>query len=257
MSIIKYANEVRIQLDPNGIFVVEDNDSRKLLGYCAAVNLSNELAYIGGYCVRPEYRGHGIGKDLWNTGMAHMGDRNIAIFALNYKMFEIYRDLQNFNCIPDRRILNMRGQLNPSKDLIDTIDGISLVSVNENNIRDVIEYDKQIPENIHLVAINDRKEVVGYCFVVEMCSGITGIAPLYADNQQIAELLANKCCQRLPPHKTTDVLLKCWHLNEGAIELAKKLGLNEVGQQMTAFSKNIIHINTDKIYSLSSSSYHL
>ncbi|CAG2123246.1 unnamed protein product, partial [Medioppia subpectinata] len=130
--------------DPKGIFVAEDTDTGKLLGYVAAVNLTDDFSFIGGYCVRPEYRGHGIGQNIWNTGMAHMGDRNVGEFAFTYKMFEIYRDFHNFKCIPDRHAVHFRGPYEPNEDIIDKIDGISLVPINETNLRAVIEYDKDM-----------------------------------------------------------------------------------------------------------------
>ncbi|CAG2116632.1 unnamed protein product [Medioppia subpectinata] len=270
-NVIKCGPEAMFTTDPKGVFVVENTDSGKVFGYVSAVKLSPELAFIGGYAVRAEYQRLGIGKTLWDKAMAYMGDTNVGLFAANLKMFAIYRDLYNFQQIPDRMAQHMRGPLNISRDIINSIDGISLEAINENNIRDVIEYDKQvcdgldrsnylsalykIPENIHLVAINDRKEVVGYCFVIDTCNGITGIAPLYADNQHIAELLANKCCQRLPPNKTNDILLKCWDSDQRAIQMAKKLGLKEGHKQMTAFTKKVIDGNLDKIYCIASSAY--
>ncbi|CAG2112227.1 unnamed protein product, partial [Medioppia subpectinata] len=266
-SIHKYANDVMIKSDPNGLFVAEDIDSGKILGYCAAVINTHDFAFIGGFCVRPEYRGHGIGKYLWNTGMAHMGDRNIGLFAFSYKMFEVYRDHNNFTCVPDRHILHFRGPYDPNNDIIDKIDGISLVSINESNLRDVIEYDKDLcgidrsvyiegisksPESVNLVAINEKNQVLGYCVVLALTTGTTGIEPLYADNEQIAELLANKCCQRLPKNLTQELIYKCWNINDKSKVIAMKLGLKEKRDQMSCFTKKVGTGKLDKVFSIAS-----
>ncbi|CAG2170741.1 unnamed protein product [Oppiella nova] len=262
-GIVKYANEVMINLDPNGIFVVEDTDSGKLLGYVAAVNLSDDLAFIGGYCVRPDYRGHGIGQKLWNTGMAHMGDRNVGLFAFTVKMFEIYRDHHNFKCIPDRYLHHFRGQFNPCADIINEMAGISVVAITDANVSAVVEYDKAIcgldrrvmisgfaktPGDISLVAVNERNEVLGYSFLLQTVNDeIMTFEPLYANDPQIAELLGNKCCQLIPANKTTDIYCKCWNFHHKSHEFAKRLGLKVVRDQLTSFTKEIVNGDLDKI----------
>ncbi|CAG2112381.1 unnamed protein product, partial [Medioppia subpectinata] len=214
----------------------------RILGACSGVNIGPDLSFVGQYAVRAEYQGLGIGKALWVKAMKNMGDRNASLFAATVKIFTIYRDVHHFSAVPKKRIIHMKGEFAPNIDITDRIDGISLMAINEDNIRDVIEYDKQVcdgldrsamlsalyksPENINLVAVNERNQVLGYCFVLDTSSGVTGITPLYADNQQIAELLANKCCQRLPTHKTKKMLYLCWDSNPNSIAVAEKLGLN-------------------------------
>ncbi|CAG2166080.1 unnamed protein product [Oppiella nova] len=236
------------------------------------VNVSEDFAVIGGYCVKPEYQGHGIGNNIWNSGMAHMGDRNIGLIAANMKMFEIYRDRHHFKCIREP-VLYMRGQLALDRDLIDHIKGVSLVAMNEDNVRDVIEYDQQVcgldrsvmiegfyktADNVSLVAINDRNQVLGYCLIMETCyQGLQLVAPLYADNCQIAELLGHKCCLLLPLSKRNDVIIKCWKSDHKAIQLAKKLGLSEGIEQMGGYTKVIPQTNVGKMYSLGSTMFYV
>ncbi|CAG2112226.1 unnamed protein product [Medioppia subpectinata] len=224
----KHANEVMIKADPNGIFVAEDTDSE-------------DFANIGAYCVRPEYRGHGIGQSLWNTGMAHMGDRNIGLFAISDKMLAIYRDKHNFKHIANRQLVLMRGSFVPNKGLIDRIDGISLAVISEDNILDVIQYDRHV------------NEVSGFCFLLNTTSNATMIEPLYADNEQIAELLVNKCCQQLPQNRTQNVNYECWDTNNSAQEIGNKLGLIELKREKNAFTKKVMIGNMDKMFGLSSS----
>ncbi|CAG2100127.1 unnamed protein product [Medioppia subpectinata] len=176
------------------IGVVAINDSKQVMGYCfvsdtgicSGFNLSPELAYMCVYAVRPEYQGLGIGTALWDKAMKHMGDRNASLFGNNQKVNDIYKNKHNFTFIPQRKLLRMRGKpvLN---NLITSIDGIFVVDMNDKNIADVIEYDKQVCDGLNrsaqlralngpfksigVVAFNDRKQVVGFCFASETLSG--------------------------------------------------------------------------------------
>ncbi|CAG2107388.1 unnamed protein product [Medioppia subpectinata] len=124
----KYNNEIMLKTDPKCIFVAQDIDSGKLLGMTSGINISPELAHVGQYGVKPEYQGLGIGSALWDEMMAHMGDRNVSLYAATPKIFA-------------------KGYVNTSN-LVDSIDGMSLVPIDDNNIGDVIEYDKSVTNGV-------------------------------------------------------------------------------------------------------------
>lgn len=42
---------------------------------CSGIVLSDDLGHMGQFIVLPEYRGMGVGSELWKTAMAHIGDR--------------------------------------------------------------------------------------------------------------------------------------------------------------------------------------
>ncbi|CAG2177150.1 unnamed protein product, partial [Oppiella nova] len=235
-----HESQVIMNIDPNGQYVAQDIDTGKLLGNMCGVNITDDLAYIGSYCVRPEYQGRGIGKALWDKTIEHLGDRNLGLVSSKQNTFEFYRDVRNFRYISDRRVIVMAGPLTPNPQLIDNIDGISLVTIDGHNVRDVIEYDKhvsgldrsllieffyKIPESINLLAIDDHGHVVGYCFINEKNLRLYYVEPLYADNERIAELLVGKCVARLPPNRTLEY--KCWTSSEKAQMIGTKLGLSE------------------------------
>ncbi|CAG2179993.1 unnamed protein product, partial [Oppiella nova] len=248
-----HESEVIMNIDPNGQYVAQDIDTGKLLGYLCGVNVTEDLAYLGSYSVRPEYQGQGIGKALCAKIIEHLGDRNLGLVSSKQKTFELYRDVHNFKYISDRRVIVMVGPLTPNPQLIDNIDGISLVSIDGHNVRDVIEYDKhvsgldrsvlieslyKIPENINLVAIDDHGHVVGYCFILETINGVYSVEPLYADNEHIAELLVGKCVARLPPNRT--LKYRCWTSSEKAQMIGTKLGLSEVVRMWTMYTKKLV-----------------
>ncbi|CAG2100152.1 unnamed protein product [Medioppia subpectinata] len=186
----KYANEMMLITDPEGAFVAQDITTGKLLGLCSGINLSPELAYMCIYAVRPEYQGLGIGSALWDKAIEHIGDRNATLYASEPKVIDVYKNRQNFNKIPERRGLIWKGNF-VTESLITSIDGISVVDMNDKNIADVIEYDKQVCDGLDrsaqlralngqfkttsLVAINDSNKVMGFCFLWETVSEFQGL----------------------------------------------------------------------------------
>ena len=52
------------------------------MGICNGVNLSDELAFIFQFGVRPDYQGQGIGQLLWKSVLEHIGpERNVGVYA--------------------------------------------------------------------------------------------------------------------------------------------------------------------------------
>lgn len=63
--------------DPDGFFVALDND--RPVACISVVNHSDNFAFLGLYICKPDYRGHGVGFDLWRHAIAHAGDRTIGL----------------------------------------------------------------------------------------------------------------------------------------------------------------------------------
>ena len=235
------------------------------MGTCSGINLSPELAFIGLYAVRPELQGLGIGSQLWHKVMQHIGsERNVGLYALPL-MADKYKNKYNFSMIPKKQIMKFEGKFKDNYDLIENIDGISLVSINEDNIQKVIQYDKEVceqtmdrtvlltqlyktAETVNLLAINESNEVMGYCFICVKSKDFCSVEPLYADNERIAELLVNKCCQLLTETKTNGLIYYCWDNNHKSIAIAEKLNLELIQKRPTLYTKKVIEGNSDKIF---------
>ena len=239
----------------------------RLLGICSGINISPDMGFIGQYGVIPECQGQGIGTVLWRRAIEHIGpDRNMSLITMDH-MLDKYMTKCNFKFCSERRALRHTGKADCSQ-LIEAIDGISVVPITKHNIQKVIQYDKEIcdgmdrtpllqeismiKEYVNGVALNHREEVVGYC-VVKVTNLNTGaIEPLYANDEKIAELLVRKCCQSLSITQTNGVVFSIWSANTKAEAIARKMGLEVARSAYKLFTKKVIEGSVDRIYSSSS-----
>ena len=63
--------------DPQGFFVAEINGD--VVAAISVVNHSVDLAFLGLYLCRPDYRGQGIGYALWQHALPHAANRTIGL----------------------------------------------------------------------------------------------------------------------------------------------------------------------------------
>jgi hypothetical protein len=204
--------------------------------------------------------------------MEHIGtERNISLFAAD-RMFQTYQNKLGFKVVPEKRIHLCGGKVN-CDNLIKQLIGVSLVLINEYNLIAVSEYDKEIcngldrrqlieeycktPETVCLAAVNEEnQQIVGYTIITATNFETATFEPLYANNEQIAELLIGKCCDLLPIAKTNGIWFQCWDINEKAMALAKKMGLNLTKKLPILFTKELVEGKSDKIYCNSSISFY-
>ena len=241
-----------------------------LIGACSGVVWSTNLAFIGQYCVRPEYEGKGIGSELWAKVMQHIGkDNNVSLFAAT-NMFEKYRVRSGFSIVPEKRLHYYEGNLNCDQ-LLKTIAGISLAPISEDNIAKVTQYDKQVTGldrkvvieglaktngNVSAVALNQDQQVLGFCVLSVANIGVLMIEPLYADDLSIAEVLINKCSESLSTNQTNRVIYHFWDSHPTSKAIAEKLGLNYMNiKEPVLFTKEAVEGDKNKIFSPTNSSF--
>lgn len=64
------------------------------------MRLSAKHGYVGMYVVDKDYRGLGIGLQVWNEALKHLGPRNIGLSAVAH-LFTLYRDKAGFGHVAD------------------------------------------------------------------------------------------------------------------------------------------------------------
>ena len=205
--------------------------------------------------------------------MEHIGtERNISLYSMPY-MVNKYKTKSNFLIVSEKELSLFYGRYEENKNFIDYIGEISLSPMNENNFEKVVKYDKDICDglereymfreliksegNVNLVAINKMNEVVGYCFICLTVQHMGKVEPLYADNEQIAELLFNKCCQLSSVAKTKRLAYICWNNNLNSLAIVNKLSeLELLGNRPLLFTKKYIEGKADKIYCVSTRAFY-
>ena len=64
------------------------------------MRLSASHGYVGMYVVDKQYRGLGIGKQVWDAALKHLGSRNNGLSAVAH-LFTLYRDKAGFSHVAD------------------------------------------------------------------------------------------------------------------------------------------------------------
>ena len=192
--------------DNTGYFVGEMNG--KPISCVSLVKHTKYIAYLGMFLVDREYQGKGYGKAAMNVAKATiddryncMGDSTIETLDANLiRGFKVAWYQQCFNFTVPRNLSN--GAIK--------VDGVNVVSPSKVLFPVILQYDTEVndyPRPLFLekwvfapncfcsVATDSNGDVVGYG-VVRRTVGKVGwrIAPLYADNSDIARMLYHDMC---------------------------------------------------------------
>lgn len=252
-----------LQVDPE-CFQVAVSPSGELLGVCSGVILNEDLAFFGLYAVREKCRGLGIGPKLWKACLSHIGDINAAVNAVPGKL-EVYRDRGGFpveettwSCL----IYETAAQIDFSP-LTSNIPGVKVVKISDKDMTKVLEYDFEVvgfnrekaislivneKDSVAVAAFEDSPEgkIKGYGVLKMSVQGSGLVGPLYADNQEIAEVLLRNMMESLP--EARGMSLMSTDVNPGAEAIAKKLGIPEFEKCPRCYRKRRLNANLSKIY---------
>ncbi|MGH7659524.1 MAG: GNAT family N-acetyltransferase [Vulcanimicrobiaceae bacterium] len=197
--------------DPEGFFVALDDDGNKL-GCIAAVRYET-FGYIGMFLVRPEFRGRGIGAELFDAALRHLGGLPIALDAVQsqearYARHGFERAYTTFPYSTGERDARDRFASGIALERLRVLDD------------DVVAYDRECfgsaraaflqawvaqPDVVALVARSlSTREIVGYGVGREAREG-TKVGPLFASRLDIAAILFDTIAQRTRPPWRLDV----------------------------------------------------
>ncbi|GIX68107.1 uncharacterized protein CDAR_197241 [Caerostris darwini] len=250
------------EMDSNGVKVVE-SEKGEIMGACAFIR--NQDLYFGGlYCVRPKFQGLGIGIEVWNACMDHVGPHNAALNAVPGKM-ELYRDKAGFPIVEDeffcQKYISTQ-PVNPHK-LTNIIPKDVIIEPVENqHFPTLYEYDYSIMgyERRLAICLNCREKnsntyvatqngrIIGYGTIKTSCMGTARIGPLYADDPLVAEALVKQLIISLP--NVNGFVMNTLSNNPFAENILQKLGVPLVENLTRMYRKNKMVVNTSKIYAV-------
>lgn len=239
------------QIDPQGFFVgYLDN---QFISCVSNVKYSDKDSFIGLYIVKPEFRGQGFGKAIWDHAMNYSADQNIGLDGVidqqeNYKKSGFKFAFQN-----ERFCLESN---NFSPKLSEYI-----ISATHIPMYKIVEYDADfVPCQRQAFLISwlcaphakslvfyDEKKIKGYG-VIRKCRAGYKIGPLFADKPEIADQLFVALCSLF--EKVQPIYLDIIEGNFAAIELVNRYKLCKVFSTARMYTKSVPSFPMDKIFGL-------
>jgi len=193
-----------------------------------AVRYGAGFGFIGGYIVRPEYRGKGYGMAVWRAGMARLNGRNVGLDGVPAQQTNYARS--GFRLAHRNVRYEGRGSVVPAADRV--------LPLGPQDIGDVVRYDCAFfPDNREQfmrcwllqegsVAFGVRDTggaLLGYA-VLRPCRAGFKIGPLCAESPQVAEELMQALRGRVPADEP--VFLDVPEPNAAAVALAERHGMH-------------------------------
>ncbi|CAL1276855.1 unnamed protein product [Larinioides sclopetarius] len=252
-----------LTVDPQGINVVASKEG-EIVGACCFIRNSEDLYFGGLYCIRPKFQGSGLGIQVFNACMEHIGPRNAAINAVPGKM-ELYRDKSGFPIVETEFMC----QKNYTSELVDSnnlssinLQGVTIESVQECHLPalfsydfSIVGYDRKLVLALNCLEDNSRTFVavrngscVGFGTIKLTCMGAGRVGPLYADDTAIAEALLKTLIMSMP--NFTGFVMNTVSNNVAARRLLKKLGVPLKEELTRMYRKEKLSADTKKIFAL-------
>jgi GNAT superfamily N-acetyltransferase len=180
--------------DPSG-FLGCFVDGRLAAGI-SAVASGPDFGFIGLYICHPDFRGQGLGKRVWDAGIAHLGDRTIGLDGVPAQQ-ENYRRM---GFVPAYRTWRYSGRFRPASINPD------IVPINATMLPLVEAFDRRYypgarkafltrwldAPRIARAVIRDRK-LAGYGVLRKCCQGYK-IGPLFSETEADASLIFMALC---------------------------------------------------------------
>jgi ribosomal protein S18 acetylase RimI-like enzyme len=210
--------------DPGG-FLLGTLDGEPV-GSIFAVQYGTGFGFIGGYIVRPEWRGQGHGMALWRAGMARLAGRNVGLDGVPAQQANYARS--GFHLTHRNVRFAGQGSGLPADDRV--------LPVGLQDIDDVVAYDRDFfPDNRAqfmrhwltqdgsiALGVRDGGALVGYA-VLRPCRNGFKIGPLCAQTPDVAEELMQALRGRVPAGEP--IFLDVPEPNAAALALAQRHGM--------------------------------
>jgi len=171
--------------DPNG-FLGAFVDGRMVAGI-SVVAYDDEFSFLGLYICHKDFRGQGLGRAVWDAGMAYLGARTIGLDGVPQQQANYRR----MGFVPQYETIRMSGLLDLAPARYCEVTPLSAAFAVRDIDRTCFPADRPAflkawiaPPRVALLATRDG-EVAGYA-VVRPCRMGRKIGPLFAKDLKIA-----------------------------------------------------------------------
>lgn len=221
--------------DPDG-FVAAELDG-ELAGGGSIVSYGGAYGFMGLFIMRPDLRGHGLGRELWHTRRDQLQARLAPGTAIEMDgVFDMQPFYAKGGFVFQHRELRFEGRAIPIRTSPSAMPEV--VEVSEIPFADVEAYDRihfpaPRPDFLrrwisqvggHAVAVVEGSRCRGYA-VSRPCRVGHKIGPLFADDERIAAALFDSLMTRLAGDA---VFLDVPECNPAALALAHRYDMTEV-----------------------------
>jgi GNAT superfamily N-acetyltransferase len=238
--------------DPNGFFVGELDG--KIASCISAVRYDEKFGFLGFYIVSPEYRGKGLGVEIFAKALQYLEKRNVGADGVlarveDYKKFGFQpayknRRYQGFGVKKEKYFK----ELNDLKD----VDFSALAA-----------YDDLIfsaPRHTFLKCWITQPGTQGYAYfaenkilgygVIRKCFKGYKIGPLFSDNSEIAEAIFNALIGSVGAGE--EVFFDTPETNPQAVALAEKNKMRVVFETARIYSLEKPRVPIEKVFGVTS-----
>lgn len=220
----------------------------------SAVRYGEDFGFIGFYIVRPEFRGHGYGKRIWQAAMAHLDGRNVGLDGV-VEQQDNYRK-SGFSLAYRNIRFEGKGGGRAAEDL-------SVVPLGSVPYADLAAYDRPFfptarpaflqawidqPQGLAL-GILDEGRLAGYG-VLRPCRTGYKIGPLQADTPELAERLFVALASRV--EVGAPVFLDVPEVNPEAVALAARHGMQRVFETARMYTGAFPDLPMDRVFGVTS-----
>jgi ribosomal protein S18 acetylase RimI-like enzyme len=235
--------------DPNGFMMgVLDGEP---VACISTVAYDDTFAFLGFYIVRAEFRGMGLGLQIWKAGMEYLGDRNVGLDGVPAQI-ENYRK-SGFTLA----YRNIRYQGRAGREAVDR--GLEIRAVRTADFDRIAELDREVfpaardaflrqwltlPDS-HALAVIEDGGVTGFG-VIRACREGHKIGPLVAGSERLAEGLFQELLVRVDPG--APVFLDVPEVNSAAVSLAERNGMTPAFETARMYNRGEPDLRLDKVY---------
>lgn len=214
--------------DPGGYLIGKLGDEP--VATISAVRYGASFGFIGFYIVRPDYRGQGIGFQLWEAATAQLAGRNIGLDGVvdqqdNYRKSGFILAHRNIryagraaDCVVgETTTAHVQDVSSLPFDAVSAYDQAFFPEHRDAFLKHWLA----LPQS-HALAWVDDGMIRGYG-VIRACRNGHKVGPLFADNTHIADALLSCLCRTVPAED--EVFLDVPEPNPAAVKLAEDRGM--------------------------------
>lgn len=260
----KYEINAFYNLDKNGFFILLLEE--KPIASLACVKYEKNHYFMGLYLVLPEYRHQGFGQILWNFVVKQLNiNCTVALNSVisQIKTYEKCGFSSLLSCKVNTRWSGVVSTILSNKKNNISPNNLNIISSTDALLKSIIEYDQKITtvkrsrflldwltmkESILLCAIEDKR-IKGFG-LINRCSNGYKIAPLVADNPDIAQHLFLSLCQEVNTEDT--VFFDSNQGNRLSCQIAKDYKMTHIFDSLRMYKGIPPDLDNDKIFFLTS-----